>query len=85
MDDFDDIREKVMNWILATGGLVLGILVLVILFPITLHFMFSFGYASSTARWPLLKDAALFTPLALLVAGFWILIKRWWNHGHSGF
>ena len=85
MDDFDDIRAKVMNWIRATGGLILGALVFIILFPIMLRFMFSFGNSGGAARWPLLKDAVLFSPLALLVIGFWILIKRWWDHGHSGF
>jgi hypothetical protein len=32
MDDFRDLREKVMAWIHATGGLILGVLVFVILF-----------------------------------------------------
>ena len=42
-------REKVMAWIHATGGLVLGILVFVILFPTILAFMFAFGNAGGTA------------------------------------
>jgi hypothetical protein len=83
MNDFDDIREKVMAWIHATGGLVLGILVFVILFPIMLSFMFSFGNSSAASHWPLLKDAVLFSPLALLVIGFIILFKRWWDHGRN--
>ena len=85
MDDFRDLREKVMAWIHATGGLILGGLVFLILFPIMLHFMFSFGNSSGAARWPFLKDIVLFTPLALLVAGFWILIYRWWRHGRGGY
>jgi len=85
MDDFRDLREKVMAWIHATGGLILGGLVFIILFPIVLLFMFSFGNSSGAARWPLLKDAVLFTPLALLVIGFWILIKRWIEHGRGGY
>ena len=32
MDDFRDLREKVMAWIHATGGLIMGVLVFVILF-----------------------------------------------------
>ena len=84
MNDFDDLRERVMNWIHATGGLVLGILVFVVLFPTILAFMFAFGNAGGTARWPFLKDAVLFTPLCLLVIGFIILIRKWWNNGHDG-
>ena len=85
MGDLDDLRERVLSWIRATGGLILGGLVFIILFPIMLHFMFSFGNSSGAARWPLLKDAVLFTPLALLVIGFWILIYKWWKHGRGGY
>jgi len=46
--------------------------------------MFGFGNSADAAKWPFLKDAILFTPLALLVIGFALLIRRWWKNGHGG-
>jgi Trk-type K+ transport system membrane component len=85
VNDFDDIRQKVMVWIHATGGLILGGLVFVILCPIILKFRFDFGNSGGAARWPFLKDIVLFTLLGLLVAGFWILIYKWWKRGQGNY
>jgi hypothetical protein len=68
--DFEDIRQKVMAWTPATGGLILSGLVFVILFPIILKFMFDFGNSGGAARWPFLKDIVLFTPWGLFRFSF---------------
>jgi hypothetical protein len=78
----DNMVDKVKRFFVITGITIVAGIVLIVLFPIAKSFFFNFAYAPGTDRWWGLKDIMLFTPLALLAALGFILIRKWWRDSH---